>query len=553
MRRGLRYAPGVNDAESRAPALRFGTSGLRGLVRDMTDLEVFVNVRGFLAYVAESQRVEEVALAEDLRSRDPKSGLSSSPRIARAVAAAVRAAGARVRYLGRIPTPALAHAAMHLEARPMPGVMVTGSHIPADRNGVKFYRPDGEVLKTDEPGILAAVRRIRAEESARRVDAAPFDRRGMFRRPPEVPCEEPRGARAYVGRFVEPFAGRRPLSGLRLVLYQHSAVGRDLTREIFETLGAAVFCEGRTDDFVAVDTEDVTEADERRYGRLVARYRADALLSTDGDGDRPLVVDGRGRFVRGDALGALVAEHLGADFVAVPVSSSDAVDRHLARGGRARLVKTRIGSPYVIEALRTAVAGGARCAVGWEANGGFLLASEVSFGTGRLPPLLTRDAVLPMVAVLLAARAAGGALHDLVDRLPSRFTRAGLRDGIDPGRSRAILGLLGAGGVEGELSFHGTGEVPSDARRGELRACIQRYFTPARGYSAPAWVSYIDGVRIGFDNGDIAHLRPSGNAPQLRLYAVADTQARADEIVRDGLARSRGVLAELEEATGEAA
>ncbi|MCH8112244.1 MAG: hypothetical protein IH905_09890, partial [Proteobacteria bacterium] len=65
--------------------LRFGTSGLRGLVREMTDLEVYINTRGFLDYLHQIGDVgpgDPIALAQYLRSVDPASGLSSSPRIA---------------------------------------------------------------------------------------------------------------------------------------------------------------------------------------------------------------------------------------------------------------------------------------------------------------------------------------------------------------------------------------------------------------------------------------------------------------------------------------
>jgi phosphomannomutase len=52
-------------------------------------------------------------------------------------------------------------------------------------------------------------------------------------------------------------------------------------------------------------------------------------------------------------------------------------------------------------------------------------------------------------------------------------------------------------------------------------------------------------VRVGFANGDVAHLRPSGNAPQLRVYALAGSEARADEIVRACLAEPDGILRTL--------
>ncbi len=58
---------------------------------------------------------------------------------------------ARSSLCGRVPTPALALAGL---ARVVPSIMVTGSHIPFDRNGIKFYTPRGEISKQDEQPIL---------------------------------------------------------------------------------------------------------------------------------------------------------------------------------------------------------------------------------------------------------------------------------------------------------------------------------------------------------------------------------------------------------------
>jgi phosphomannomutase len=68
------------------------------------------------------------------------------------------------------------------------------------------------------------------------------------------------------------------------------------------------------------------------------------------------------------------------------------------------------------------------------------------------------------------------------------------------------------------------------------------------GFGRITRLDYTDGVRIQFDNGDVAHVRPSGNADELRIYAVADTQARADEITRMGVAEPDGILRRLEAA-----
>jgi phosphomannomutase len=77
------------------------------------------------------------------------------------------------------------------------------------------------------------------------------------------------------------------------------------------------------------------------------------------------------------------------------------------------------------------------------------------------------------------------------------------------------------------------------------------FFTARLGFGDVIRLNVIDGLRIYFSNGDIAHIRPSGNAPQLRIYAVADTQERADEIVKMGIREPDGLLRMLEAACEE--
>ncbi|MFO7654559.1 MAG: hypothetical protein R6X25_12180 [Candidatus Krumholzibacteriia bacterium] len=564
--------------------LRFGTSGLRGLVRDMTDLEVYINTRGFLRFVlriGEAAPGTPVGVAEDLREFDPTTGLVSSPRIARAVARAIHDEGFTVRACGRIPTPALAyHAGRAAADAPFAAVMVTGSHIPADRNGIKFYRPGREVLKGDEPGILTCVAEVRRQEYRRPAGESPFDATGMFRIPGEQLTADPAAAEQYLRRYLDAFAGAEgrapelPLSGWRIVLFEHTAVGRGLLREILAGLGAEVVPVERSDTFVPVDTEDVSPVAESRYLELVTHHAAHALVSTDGDGDRPLLVDERGRFHRGDVVGLVTAELLDADFCAVPVSASDALDRRFeqrAAAGRTRPVlrKTRIGSPHVIAALEEAVAQGYRRVVGWEANGGFLTATDLTVGEAergeRLAALPTRDAVLPLVAVLLAAARSGRTVSELFAELPQRATRSGLLDGFPTESSRALLERLapgseqrlravryGAGGEVTVTAATGDEERTLEPRSGPARdlharrELLERYFGRAHGYGPVLRLDLLDGIRIEFAGGDIVHLRPSGNAPQLRVYAVADRQARADAMVAAALSEPGGILRRME-------
>ena len=550
--------------------MRFGTSGLRGLVRDMTDREVYVNTRGFLDYLHQIGDVgpgDPIALAQDLRKADPVSGLSSSPRIALAVTQAVRDAGLTVVDCGKVPTPALAYYAQQSDPaasrRPMPGIMVTGSHVPADRNGIKFYKRAGEVLKSDEAGILAAVNASRARENAKSASRSAFDANGMFKTAPEPAAVEPAAEAAYVERYLGLFPDERPLAGLRVVVYQHSAVGRDVMLRLLASLGAKASAVARSKSFVPVDTEDLSEEDRRRFRALVSRHSADAIVSTDGDGDRPILVDERGRFHRGDVLGIVTAEFLHAAFAAVPINTTDALDIR-AQASRPKLVveKTRIGSPFVVAAMQQAIAEGKTGVVAWEANGGFLTGTDFTVNGRALPALPTRDAVLPILAALLSAARRGVPLSRLFDDLPQRATSSGLLDGVPPSAGLAVLARLSPGDgtvldavfddatvTVTRLDGEETAVSAPDPLASELLALRQRIqddLPAGDGFGSVVRINYTDGARIWFDNGDIIHIRPSGNAPQLRVYAVSDVARRADGIVQLAVREPDGLLRRME-------
>ena len=164
-----------------------------------------------------------------------------------------------------------------------------------------------------------------------------------------------------------------------------------------------------------VDTEAL-RADDIAFGDwAAAEHRLAALVSTDGDADRPLIADEAGRFLRGDTVG-----HPGG---AVPRRRCRGDAGHLQHRGRAsgcssRVYRCRVGSPYVIEQLGQAVRDGFRRVVGFEANGGVLLGSGVAGRGGPIGPLPTRDAMLPILAVLGSAAERGVTLSALVGELP---------------------------------------------------------------------------------------------------------------------------------------
>jgi len=112
----------------------FGTSGARGLVTQFTPDVCAAFALAFIQSIKNNFSFSRVAIAIDNRP--------SSYAMAIACAQALKQLHIDVIYYGVVPTPALAYVAQEDN---MPAIMVTGSHIPFDRNGLKFYRPDGEI------------------------------------------------------------------------------------------------------------------------------------------------------------------------------------------------------------------------------------------------------------------------------------------------------------------------------------------------------------------------------------------------------------------------
>lgn len=462
----------------------FGTSGARGLVSAMTDRVCFAYTQAFLQHLAIIGQFgpgTHVAIAGDLRP--------SSPRIMAACAKAIEHMGGTVDNCGFVPSPA---AAAYGFGRGIPSLMVTGSHIPDDRNGIKFNRTDGEVLKADEQGIRGQI-----------VDLPDlFDGEEMLApTAPDAPLVD--ATTPYIARYVDAF-GSQALSGMRLGVYEHSAVGRDILIALVEALGGEAVSLGRSNKFIPVDTEAVRPEDQQLARRWAVDLKLDAILSTDGDSDRPLLADESGTWMRGDVLGILCARALGIGAVATPVSCNSAVE---LSGLFNAVRRTRIGSPFVIEAMNALAAEGHKSVCGYEANGGFLLATPVAAAGGTLGALPTRDAVLPILATLIDAGRQGVALSALLAQVPARYTFSERLPAYPTAQSQALIAYLEHGNESDALARLTAmfGDIAGEADR----------------------IDRTDGLRIHFVGGDIIHLRPSGNAPELRCYTECGSAERA--------------------------
>jgi len=469
-------------------SLKFGTSGLRGLVVELAGQATRDWTRAFLAYLEEAGLAggKSLYVGRDLRA--------SSPGISADCIETAQEAGWNAVDCGAVPTPALALAALSDRAS---AIMVTGSHIPDDRNGLKFYVAGGEITKEDEAGIAAHVgtkdaRRLNSPEA---LAGSALDRSAAT-------------LEAYRRRYLD-FFEPDCLAGLTVGLYEQSSVARDILADVLSGLGAKLVPFARSDRFIPVDTEAHRPEDLELLVRFAAENQIDAIVSTDGDADRPLVTDANGKVVRGDLLGLLAADFLGLHTIVTPVTSSAAIENSEIATS---ILRTKVGSPFVIAGMESMIGSGRADVVGFEANGGVLQASPVERDGRILAPLPTRDAILPIVCTLADSRKHGLSLARAVERLGAGYALADRLKEIPAERSGPLLANL----------------ADDEAFAAEFLAEV----------GTVASSSSVDGVRFVLDDGSTVHFRASGNAPEFRCYVEADTLIRAEHLLRWGLAKA---------------
>jgi len=370
----------------------FGTDGVRGIPGRPPLTADLIRRLGFVAAQVLSPRERRngdrrpVLLCRDTRD--------SGVWIGKALSDGFRRAGLAALDLGVLPTPAVSCLAPRWQA-PF-GVVISASHNPPEFNGVKFFSPKGYKL---------------APALERKIESG-LDALGDL--PPAVPlprCEGAAPAAEFYRDFlVSTFPPELDLTGLRVVFDgAHGAAAR-IGPELLRGLGAEVFAVGCAPDGRNIN-RGCGALDTGRMRREVVRRRAHFGVSLDGDADRAVFSDERGRLLEGDDVIALSALHLReqgllrGDAVVVTVMSNLGLVRFL-EGLGIGVIQVPVGDRNVTEALeaRGLVLGGE--------NSGHVVFR-------RLNP--TGDGLLTCLQTLAAWRRTGGPmsrLHSLFRRYP---------------------------------------------------------------------------------------------------------------------------------------
>jgi phosphoglucosamine mutase len=316
----------------------FGTDGIRGVanIYPMTP-EMVLNVGKATAHVFKKKcgkKKPEFVIGKDTRL--------SGYMIENALISGIVSVGADVLLVGPIPTPAIAHLTKSLNADA--GIVLSASHNPAEDNGIKIFSGDGYKLPDDvedeiEKYVLSE--KVRTEHvkggligKAHRVD----DAKGR-----------------YI-EFAKASVKSMSLKGLKIVLDCANGAAYNTAPHILSELGAEVIVLNDRPDGLNINL-DCGALHPEKMIEVVKKEKADIGIALDGDADRVIVCDEKGRSVDGDHIIAICAidmKEKGAlrkNSVVVTIMANKGFDIAMEKK-RIKIVKTKVGDRYVVDEMR---------------------------------------------------------------------------------------------------------------------------------------------------------------------------------------------------------
>ncbi|GCE83660.1 phosphoglucosamine mutase [Komagataeibacter diospyri] len=344
----------------------FGTDGIRGTANRFP---MTVEVAQKLGQAAGLRFIQGTHRHSVLLGKDTR---LSGYMIECALVSGFLSAGMDVTLVGPMPTPAIAMLTRSLRADL--GVMISASHNPYGDNGIKLFGPDGFKLSDEtEAGIEAAM-----GSDLTHMLAAP-DQIGRASRLNDA-----------AGRYVENAKSSFPrglrLDGLRIVIDCANGAAYRVAPTALWELGAEVVRIGCDPDGININ-EGCGSTRPEALCAAVLRHRADIGIALDGDADRVLISDEKGRLIDGDQILALISKswarqgRLSSRYIVATVMSNMGLERYLETQGL-ELVRTAVGDRYVVEKMRELGAN-----IGGEQSGHMVLSDFATTGDGLIAAL----------------------------------------------------------------------------------------------------------------------------------------------------------------------
>jgi phosphoglucosamine mutase len=401
----------------------FGTDGIRGTTNaePMTAQTALCVGMAAGAHFLRGDYRHRVVIGKDTRL--------SGYMMESAMVAGFTSVGMDVVLLGPMPTPAVAMLTRSMRADL--GVMISASHNPFADNGIKLFGPDG--YKLSDEAERAIEKRLENGPKLAKSELI-----GRARR-----IDDARGR--YVQFVKDTFPDHLRLDGLKVVLDCANGAAYHVAPEALWELGAEVIPLGVTPNGLNINDGCGSTHPELLQQTVIA-MGADIGVALDGDADRLIVVDDKGKIVDGDQLMALIALGLHArgdlkgDAVVATVMSNLGLERKL-EGAGLKLKRTQVGDRYVLEEMRRS-----GCNVGGEQSGHIILADHSTTGDGLV-------AGLQVLAALVENGAPASELLRQFEPLPQLLKNVRFNGGAEPLKADSVRKRIAA--AEAELEGRG--------------------------------------------------------------------------------------------------
>ena len=369
--RTARNGAAPNRAVPSAGRRLFGTDGVRGVanVHPMT-AEVALQLGRALAFlVRNGSHRHRIVVGKDTRL--------SGYMLETAISAGICSMGVDVMLCGPLPTPGIAFLTESMRADA--GVVISASHNPYQDNGIKFFSREG--FKLDDELELHIERLILDEEAGAELHAL---------RPTATRIGKAKRIEDAIGRYVVFLKSLFPkdlsLDGLTVVVDCAHGAAYHVAPAVFEELGARVIALGIKPDGKNIN-DGCGAVHPEAMARAVQKHGAHLGIALDGDADRVIMADEKGRVVDGDAIMALLGRDLlrrralAKRTVVATVMSNVGLERSLAAAG-GRVVRTPVGDRYVVDEMRRSGFN-----FGGEQSGHLIFLDHVTTGDGAAAAL----------------------------------------------------------------------------------------------------------------------------------------------------------------------
>ncbi len=437
----------------------FGTSGIRGPANTLFTPQFCFDIgRTFALFLDHHEQLGTIAVGIDTRS--------SSPHIAQNLIYGLVYAGREVVHLGAIPVPAANYSLLSMGVTA--SIMVTGSHIDVTSNGVKFFSHKEEINKDEEAEITSIYESLKEKVALKPVMG-------------NIP-QSNQGVNNYLNMLLS--LVDHPLPKLKMVIDPGNGGQTEVIKSVLREISA---------DFIAINAniqEPLISRDTETDGafaflqeKVVAEH-ADLGVGFDSDGDRCIFVDKKGNFIPGDYSGAILAKWNAGNTVVCPINVSNVI------GYVKEAIRTKVGSPYVIEAMKKN-----GLDFGFESNGGCIHGDV----------MMSRDGGTTFIKMLNILKWSNHSLDELVSELPKFYIR-----------------------------------------RSKFDCPVEKFpliLEKAKGFLTSQSVDTTDGVKLILDANTWVLFRPSGNAPEFRIFVESNQETKANQLLDDALAFAKQISA----------